>query len=122
MADRPLTPTMVACLKLVGKNPGVYIPWLAHQCAPREPYGWSAQGAARMGGKLAKALERRGLVRRSHFVTSGVGQLYLTKDGEAELLRIIMAEENARLLERSMAWGAVDESAQRYFSDILGRA
>ncbi len=35
MADRPLTPTMVACLKLVAKNPGIYITALPDECAPR---------------------------------------------------------------------------------------
>lgn len=90
MVERALTPTRLACLRLVEQVPGLFVPELAHRCAPRGRIGelrlsWSSQGAARMGGKLAKALENRGLVRRDQFVDCGVGRLYLTPAGVAAL-------------------------------------
>ena len=87
-----MTPTQRRCLEFIQARPGCYAPALADSCAPRPaspatgaPYAWTAQGAARMGGKLAKSVERPGWVRVDRYVDCGVARLYITPAGERAL-------------------------------------
>ena len=71
MTDINITPMRLAVLRyLQERTGGAHASTLVYECCPRSTdvgrsYGWSAQGAARMGGKLVAALERAGMVKRS---------------------------------------------------------
>jgi ribosomal protein S19E (S16A) len=66
MTTPTLTPTRVAALQLLARHPGGYFATgVTYEVAPRpgSAYGWTAQGAARMSGRILKAMERAGWVR-----------------------------------------------------------
>lgn len=76
-----ITPKRLALLRLVFDHPGFYITGLADRIAPRPPYGWSRQGAARWGGAYVRPVEDAGLIQVDRRVRCGVGRVYLTDAG-----------------------------------------
>jgi hypothetical protein len=76
-----MTELQINTLKYLQRNPGALVSGLPDVLVPRGIYGWTAQGAARMGGKLVAALKRQGLV-NVKAADCGVGCAYLTADGE----------------------------------------
>lgn len=100
-----VTPLRLAVLRfLAGKPGGYYVKGVVYECCPRPPYSngspgplWSAQGAARMSGKLLKPLEAAGLVRTDPFEPTYSKRAYLTDAGRVLLAELDAAADRAAL-------------------------
>lgn len=81
-----MTHTRRLTLQAIADMPGCSVAGLPDIVCPRPRIGgaqlyWSAQGAARMGGKLVAKLENAGLVRVDRHVSAGVADAWLTAAG-----------------------------------------
>lgn len=95
-APLTITATRLATLVAIAKEPGIYVSHLADIVAPRpispisygtgNPIPWTAQGAARMGGKLVAALERAGLIKLRPS-SGGVARATITHAGVAAIAK-----------------------------------
>lgn len=106
-----MTPTRLACLRFLRSHPGWLAPAMVRLAVPRPVTAggiqlrWTAQGAARMGGKLAKDLERLGWATVDRYVDCGVAKLTLTEAGLRELQAHEFAEQHARDIECTVMFG-----------------